>query len=91
MGTMQDELATQGITLDVAGPEQHVATVERRIRTIKERVRSFNYGLPYIMTSKLLIACVIFCIFCLNMQPVSASMNNTSPSEQFTGRKLDAK
>lgn len=43
------------------------------------------------MTKILLNWCVLFCVRCVNMQPSRTSTDRTSPLEQFTGRKLDAK
>jgi hypothetical protein len=88
VSTMKSELLKEGIKLDVCGPSQHVPKVENKVKVYKTRVRAHNAGLPFIMTLKLLIKCVLFCVFCVNLQPVSGQQ--LSPFERYWGRKLDA-
>jgi hypothetical protein len=59
VSTMKVELLEEGIQLDVCGPGQHVPKVENKIKVYKTRVRAHNAGLPFIMTLKLLVRCVI--------------------------------
>jgi hypothetical protein len=40
--------------------------------------------------SSLLILCVSFCVSRVNFHPESTVTGNTSPCEQFTGRKLNS-
>ena len=89
--SMRSELNSCGITLDIAGPGQHVPAVERMIQSVKKRVRCYENSLPYVMTRLLLIMCVLFCVSRVNMQPSSTATDHVSPLEQFSGRKLDAK
>ena len=84
-------LEDAGVQLEIAGPGQHVPAIERKLQTIKERVRMYDSGLPYVMSKLLLILCVYFCVSRLNFQPTRTTTDKTSPYEQFTGRKLDAK
>ena len=91
IGAMVGELNASGLTVEIAGPGQHVPVVERIIQTVKKRVRAFNYSLPFIMTRILIIMCVLFCVSRINLQASSTATDKTSPLEQFTGRKLDAK
>jgi len=87
---MVPELHELGIPVVTSGPGQHVPVVERFIRTVKQRVRCHEYGLPFVMCRVLLIYCVLFCVRCINLQPSSTSIDRTSPTEQFSGIKLDA-
>ena len=91
VGAMAGELNSIGVIVEVAGPGQHVPVVERMIQTVKKRVRTLEHSLPFVMTRLLIIMCVLFCVSRINMQASSASTDRTSPLEQFTGRKLDAK
>ena len=91
IGAMTTALNSKGIAIDTSGPGQHVPTVERKILTIKQRVRSYENSLPFVMTKLLLIWCVLFCIFRINIQPSRTSNERTSPLEQFSSRKLNAK
>ena len=79
------------MVVDVAGPGQHVTVVERRIRWLKEKVRIYENCLPFVMNKSLLVACVEFCVKCINYHPTDTSPDGASPNEQFAGRKLDAK
>jgi len=88
---MHAELREQGITLDIAGPGQHVPVVERMIQTLKGRVRAYDSSLPYVMPAAFLVACVSFCAGRINMQVSSSSTDMTTPWEQYLGRKVDAK
>ena len=91
IGKMGDDLRRDGVVIDTAGPGQHVPVVERMNQTVKKIVRSYVHSLPYVMTSVILIACVLFSVSRVNMHPNSQSLDKTCPFEQFTGRKLDAK
>lgn len=89
---MRDDLAAKGIVVNVRGPGQHAPVVERMIQTVKERVRAFWNGLGcFCMNRKLLIGCVMFTIWSLNHQCSATSVDLTSPSEKFSGVKLDFK
>ena len=88
---MRTELNARGVTIDIAGPGQHVPVVERMIQTVKKRVRCYENSLPFVMRRLLLIMCVLFCVSRINMQPSSTATDHVSPLEQFSGRKLDAK
>ena len=90
VAAMAPELHALGIPVVPSGPGQHVPVVERFIRTVKQRVRCHEYGLPFVMCRVLLIYCVLFCVRCINLQPSSTSVDRTSPTEQFSGIKLDA-
>ena len=85
------ELGKLGVTVDVAGPGQHVAVVERKIQSVKAKVRMYDSGLPFVMCKTLLIYCVFFCVSRINLHPSRTATDATSSMEQFTGRKLDAK
>jgi exosome complex RNA-binding protein Rrp4 len=89
--SMRSELQTYGIVLDPAGPGQHVPVVERAIRTIKERVRGYVNTLCFEFPRALTIGCVHFCVRSLNLVANSTFADRTSPYEQYSGVKLNAK
>lgn len=91
VGAMIPKLNEKGIVVEPCGPGQHVPVVENKIKTIKQRVRAHDTSLPFIMTRLLIIACVLFCVSCVNMQASSSQTDKTSPREQFLGRRLDMK
>ena len=88
---MREELHMLGVIVEIAGPGQHVPVVERMIQTIKQRVRAHEGTLPFVMPKTILMWCVIFCVSRVNLQPSATREDRTSPNEQFTGVKLDAK
>jgi hypothetical protein len=88
---MIPELNDIGVVVEVAGPGQHSSSAERLIRTVKERVRAHETSMPYVLTKLLLIFLVLFCVSRINLCPNSQSLDGVSPTEQFTGRKLDMK
>ena len=89
IAAMKNELYDLGVEVNVAGPGQHVPIPERMNQTIQEGVRSYENGLPYLMNKVLIIFCVLFCVMSYNLRPNSQSIDGVSPTEQFTGRKLD--
>ena len=90
VGKLKEELqAKHGLIVDTAGPGQHVPVVENMIKTVKERVRAHSTSLPFVMTKLLLAFCVLFCVSRLNLLPSATSLDKVSPTEQFTGIKLD--
>jgi len=91
VGAMRGELNALGLVVHIAGPGQHVPVVERMSQTVKGRVRAHITSLPFVMPSIILEYCVYFCVWCVNLQPSSASTDGVSPYEQFSGLKLDAK
>lgn len=91
VAAMVSELNGLGIPVSPSGAGQHVPPVERLIQEVKKRVRSHEHGLPFAMCKVLLIYCVLFCVRCINMQSSTTSIDHTSPLEQFSGMKLDAK
>jgi hypothetical protein len=91
VAAMVPELNGLGIPVSPSGPGQHVSPVERFVQEVKKRARSHEHGLPFVMCKVLLIYCVLFCVRCINMQASTTSIDHTSPLEQFSGMKLDAK
>jgi len=91
IAAMKKELQEIGIEIEPSGPGQHIPQVERLIQTIKKRVRAHRHDLPFTMGKVLTEKCVLFCMSRWNMIASANSLDNTSPLEQFTGRKLDAK
>jgi hypothetical protein len=85
------KLGAAGIVVDRCGPGQHVPGIERLARTVKERVRAYDTTLPFVMCAKLLVMCAICAVTMINWVPNSQSLDRTSASERFAGRKLNAK
>ena len=91
VGALRDELMLMGLRVELAGPGQHVPVVERMIETVKQRVRAHEHSLPYLMPKLMIVWCVLFSVRSVNLQPSRTSTDRTSPHEQFTGMKLDAR
>ena len=91
IGALIPMLGAEGIVVDTAGPGQHVPVAERKIQTVKALVRAYDSSLPFVLSRILLILCVLFCVSRVNMQPSRNALDRTSPLQQFTGRKLDAR
>ena len=70
--------------VDTTGSGTHVEDVERMSQ-------SHFHDLPFIMSKMMLMKNVVFCARGVNLVASSTSADKTSPFEQFTGRKLDAK
>lgn len=87
---IKDQLTSLGLILNPAGPGQHVPVIENLIRRIKERTRAVLSGLPYRLPLPLLRWLVAFCVIRLNMCPSGTRVDQSSPRELFTGRKIDA-
>ena len=79
------------LVVDTTGSGTHVEEVERMSQTLKKRVRCHFHDLPFVMGKAMLKKNVVFCARGINMVASSTSTDKTSPYEQFTGRKLDAK
>jgi hypothetical protein len=90
VGALRDELAlTEGLLVDLTGPGQHAPTVERMNQTVKQRVRAHQFSVAWVMNRALLIGCVMFSIWCINLQRSATSVDPASPHEKFSGVKLD--
>jgi hypothetical protein len=90
ISALQASIEGAGIQVEQASKNEHVATVERAIRQLKERVRSFINSLPYQITRQMLIYLVQYLTFMINNFPRSTSLvENMSPREKLTGKKLD--
>jgi hypothetical protein len=79
------------LVVDTTGSGTHVDYVERMSQTLKKRVRCHFHDLPFIMSKMMLMKNVVFCVRGVNLVASSTSADKTSPFEQFTGRKFDAK
>ena len=77
--------------VDTTGSDTHVEDVERMSQTLKKRVRCHFHDLPFIVSKMMLMKNVMFCARGVNLVVSSTSADKTSPFEQFTDRKLDAK
>jgi hypothetical protein len=56
---------------------------------VKQRVRAHQYSVVRVMNRALLISCIMFSIWCLNLQRSTTSVDPASPHEKFSGVKLD--
>lgn len=86
---LESYLNSEGISVNPAGPGQHVPVVENKIRQIKERCRAIINTLPYTLPETLMKWLVSYSVSRLNMLPCGTRMDPTSPREIFTGRKID--
>ena len=91
VGKLAPDLQNEGVTVDTTAAGEHVPRAENGIKTIKQRVRAHSTSLPFVMTRLMLIYCVMFCVSRLNLLPSSTCLDHASPTEQFTGVKLDYK
>ena len=73
------------LVVETTGSCTHVEDIERMSQTLKKRVRRHFLDLPFTKKN------VMFCARGVNLVASSTSADKTSPFEQFTGRKLDAK
>ena len=87
---LEPDIEALGMTLEPCDPGGHVKGVERKIRQVKERKRAFQHHLPFSLPYILLVWCVFFCVFCINLQVTSANLSGISPMEAFTGVKINA-
>ena len=81
----------QGIRVNPAGAGQHVPVVENKIRQLKERIRATVSALPFQLPFSLMRFLVFFCVSRLNIMPRGTRVDERSPRELLTGRKLDYK
>jgi hypothetical protein len=88
---IKDELKAQGIQFNPASAGQHVPVAEAAIKEIKEKFRSVYHSLPYRLAAKFFVFLVLFCVARINILPSSLRQDSMSPTEMFTGRKVDFK
>jgi len=89
IAALQDELLANNIRFNPSGPGQHVPVVERKIRLIKERVRACIHSLPFNLSKTLLVYLIYYVVSRINMLPNHNRMDNASPKELLTGRKIN--
>ena len=89
IAALQDELLENNIRFNPSGPGQHVPVVERKIRLIKERVRACIHSLPFNLSKTLLVYLIYYVVSCVNMLPNHNRMDEASPKELLTGRKIN--
>jgi hypothetical protein len=89
--TLEHELRSRGINLNLAAAKEHVGEIERLIRTIKERARALRSSLPFKKIPKRLVSAIVrhvsrwLNIFC----PKNGISSTISPRTLMTGVKLD--
>jgi hypothetical protein len=89
IAALQDELLANNIKFNPSGPGQHVPVVERKIRLIKERVRAHIHSLPFNLSQSLLVYLIYYVVSRINMLPNHNRMDEMSPRELLTGRKIN--
>ena len=91
IASLTAELNGRGITVNPAGPGQHVPVIERKLREIKEHARSVYNTLPFKLPAKMLPYLIFFAVSRINLVPHRGGPHNVSPREAFTGIKVDFK
>ena len=80
-----------GIAVNPAGPGQHVPIIERKAREVKERMRCVVYGLPWKLSSALIVWLVFYCVRRVNLMIHKGGPTTVSPRKTFLGIKLGYK
>jgi hypothetical protein len=88
---MTDYLQSIGIQVNPTVASQHATVIENKIRQIKERVRAILNSLPFNLPATMMKQLVSQLLSSLNMMPCGTQVDNISPNEAFTGRKIDYK
>jgi hypothetical protein len=92
IASLEQEInGTYGIVVNPAGPGQHVANIERKARTVKDRMRCVVSGLPWKLTTLLVVWLVFYCVSRVNMTIHRGGLTSVTPREAFLGVKLDYK
>ena len=78
-----------GKPLTILPPKMHCALVERRIRTLKERARAALARLKYDLPRSLVPALLSAVVNRLNGEPTSQRLDEATPNEIWTGRRLN--
>ena len=92
IASMSAELQGRGISVNPAGPGQHIPRVERKIREIKERIRGIIATTPWSIPRRLLPHLVQFAISRINLVPHRGGILGVAcPREAFLGVKADYK
>ena len=89
--SLNNDLAGVGITLNIAGQEEHVLEIERFIRVIKERCRSAIRNTPFTKIPSGMIIGLVQCVLVyINGLPWERGVSMIlSPMTIVTGKKLD--
>jgi len=88
---VEEKMGTSGIQLNTTAASDAVAKAERKIRVIKERVRGVINTLPFMLAVYLLDWLIQYCVYRINGEVTSGSLDNLSPNEKLYGRSIDAK
>ena len=90
IASMSAELQGRGISVNPAGPGQHIPRVERKIREIKERIRGIIATTPWSIPRRLLPHLVQFAVSRINLVPHRGGILGVAcPREAFLGIKTD--
>jgi len=88
---LRNDLLNMGISVNIAGPEQHVPLIEVKVREVKERCRCHLSVLPYALPASFMEWLIYFCVSRINLFPTKNNLSRISPREAFTGRKTNFK
>jgi hypothetical protein len=91
IASLTAELQGRGISVNPAGPGQHVPVVERKIREVKERVRAIIATTPWKISAIILPHLISYAVSRINLVPHRGGLINVSPREAFLGIKADFK
>ena len=91
IAALRNDLLAMGISVDNAGPGQHVPRIEVKVREVKERCRCHITVLPYALPASFMEWLIYFCVSRINLFPTRNSLSRISPREAFTGRKTNFK
>jgi hypothetical protein len=84
-------LNSMGHEVFIAAAGGHVPEVEACIKFIKNKTRELFSILPFNMPNIMIIYAVYFSVGAVNNHISATAMDNSSPRQRFTGRKLDFK
>ena len=85
---LSEFFGARGIRHEICGAGAHVPIVENKIKVLKNRMRSILSSLKFPLPSSLLLSLVAFSTTCINLVITVNCRDNTSPVENFIGRKI---
>lgn len=88
---LRNDFLSMGISVNNAGPGQHVPLIEVKVREVKERCRCHIAVLPYALPASFTEWLIYFCVSRINLFPTRNNLSRISPREAFTGRKTNFK
>jgi hypothetical protein len=79
IGSLTYALPSSGIIVSIAGPGQRVTVAERMARTLEVNYISYELVLLFVTTHTLIMWCVMFCMYSVNLLANVFSANKVSP------------